>query len=109
MFGQDVWRKIKTKLIASNAWQNTARGDGKWSEKLTNPGKRFLLQLAGDSIEDVNREVDCDNISYSQKAMIRSGMPLGLNGTLSVHQLFLHLQVLIAKHEHFFHGQYVPL
>ena len=42
---------------------------------------------AADSVEDVNREVDCDNISYAQKAMIRSGMALGLDGTWSVHQL----------------------
>jgi hypothetical protein len=47
--------------------------------------------LAANSIEDVNQEVDCDNISYSRKAMIRCGMALALDGTWSVAQLFPHL------------------
>ena len=102
------WKEKKTELIASNAWLNTARGDGQWSKKFTNPGKWFFLQLAADSIEDVNREVDCDNISYAQKAIIRSNMALDLDGTWSVHQLFPHLQELIAKHEPIFHGHHIP-
>ena len=103
------WEAKKTELIATNTWQNTPRGDGQWSGKLTNPGKRFFLQLAADSVEDVNREVDCDNMSYARKAMIRSGMALGVDGIWTVHQLFPHLQELIAKHEPYFHGQNVPL
>jgi hypothetical protein len=78
------WEIKKTKLIQTDAWQNTARGDGHWFGKLTNPGKRFFLQLAANSIEDVNQQVDCDNISYSRKAMIRCGMALALDGTWSV-------------------------
>ena len=96
-----------TELIATSAWQNTPRGDGQWSGKLPNPGKRFFLHLAADSVEDVNREVDCDNISFACKAMIRYGMTLGVDCIWIVHQLFLHLQELIAKHEPYFHGQNV--
>ena len=32
------WEAKKTKLIVSNAWQNTLQGDGHWSRKLTNSG-----------------------------------------------------------------------
>ena len=78
------------------------------SGKLTNPDKWFFLQLVANFVEDVYREVDCDNISYAQKAMIRFGMALGLDGTWSVHQLFPH-QELIAKHEPYFHSQHVLL
>ena len=93
-----LWEAKKTELIQQNAWQNAPRADGQWSNKLTNPGKRFFLQLAIDSVEDVNQEVDCDNISYAKKAMIRCGLALGLDGSWSVEQLFPHLQDIIAKH-----------
>jgi hypothetical protein len=92
------WEIKKTQLIQTNAWQNIARGDGHWSGKLTNPGKRFFLQLATDSGEDVYQQVDSDNISYSMKAMIRCGMALALDGTWSMAQLFPHLQEIVAKH-----------
>jgi hypothetical protein len=71
----------KINLIVANIWQNTPRMDGQWSEKLINPDKRFFLQLAVDAVEDVNREVDCDNIAYARKTMIRSGMSLAIDGT----------------------------
>ena len=75
------WEPKKTELIQQNAWQNAPRADGQWSGKLTNPGKRFFLQLSADSVEEVNREVDCDNISYARKAMIWCGLALGLDGS----------------------------
>jgi len=75
---------------------------------LTNLGKHFFLQLAVDSVEDVNREVDSDNMSYAKKAMIRCGLALRLDGSWSVEQLFLHLQEIIAKHLQYFQGQEVP-
>jgi hypothetical protein len=49
------WKAKKIELIQTNAWQNTARADGQWSGKLTNPGKRFFLQLTADIVEDVNK------------------------------------------------------
>jgi hypothetical protein len=60
--------------------------------------------LAADSVEDVNREVDCDHLSYAIKAMIKSSMSLTIDGTWSVHQLFLHLQDIIGKYHQFFKG-----
>jgi hypothetical protein len=91
-------------LIQADAWQNTARTDGHWSGKLTNPGKHFFLQLIVDSVEDVNQEIDCHNISYSRKTMIRCGMALVLDGIWSVAQLFHHLQEIVAKHDQYFQG-----
>jgi hypothetical protein len=109
---KDAWTKSweikKTELIQADAWQNTAQEDGHWSDKLTNPDKLFFLQLVADSVEDVNQEVDCDNISYSRKAMIRCGMALALDRTWSVTQLFPHLQEIVAKHLQYFQGQDVP-
>jgi hypothetical protein len=99
------WEIKKTQLIQTDAWQNIARGDGHWSGKLTNPSKHFFLQLATDSVEDVNQQVDSDNVSYSRKAMIRCGMALALDGTWSVAQLFPYLQEIVAKHLQYFQGQ----
>ena len=64
--------------------------NGQWSRKLTNPNKQFFLQLAIDSVEDVNREVDC-NISYAKKAMICCNLALRLDGSWRVGHLFPHL------------------
>jgi len=54
---------------------------GQWLGKLTNHEKQFFLQLAIDSVENVNQEVDSDNISYAKKAMICCGLALGLDGS----------------------------
>ena len=102
------WEAKKIELIQQNAWQNAPRADGQWSGKLTNSRKRFFLQLAADIVEDVNREVDCDNISYARKAMIRCGLALGLDGSWNEGQLFPHLQDIIAKHLQYFEGQELP-
>ena len=102
------WEAKKIDLIVANTWQNTPRTDGQWSGKLINPGKRFFLQLAVDAVEDVNREVDCDNISYVRETMIRSGMSLAIDGTWSIIQLFPHLQVIVGKYQQIFEGQLVP-
>ncbi|KAG0620447.1 hypothetical protein M758_4G216500 [Ceratodon purpureus] len=102
------WEAKKTKLIQANGWQDQARVDGQWSWKLINPSKRFFLELAAFCVDDVNREVDHDNISYARKAMIRCGLALGLDGTWSVAQLFPHLQEIVGKHLQYFQGQEVP-
>lgn len=102
------WETKKSELIQDHAWQNNPRGDGQWSGKLTNPGKRFFLQLAADAVEDVNRLVDCDNMSYARKSMIRCGLALGLDGTWTTNQLFPHLQDIITKHRPYFEGLEVP-
>jgi hypothetical protein len=61
--------------------------------------------LAANSVEDVNQEVDCDNISYSRKAMIHCGIVLALDGTWSVAQLFIYLPEIVAEHDQYFQGQ----
>jgi hypothetical protein len=88
------WKAKKIELIQTNAWQNTARADG----QLTNTGKRFFFQLAVDTIENVNKEFDCNNMPYARKAMIRCGMTLDVDGSWSINQLFVHLQDIVTKH-----------
>jgi hypothetical protein len=68
----------------------------------------FFLQLAANSIENVNQKVDCNNISYFKKVMIHCGMALALNETWSLAQLFPHLQEIVAKHDQYFQSQDVP-
>jgi hypothetical protein len=102
------WEAKKIELIQTNAWQNTAHVDGQWSGKLTNLGKRFFLQLVDDTIEDVNKEVDCNNMSYAKKAKIHCGMALDVDGSWSINKLFPHLQDIVAKHIQYFQGQDVP-
>ena len=48
------------------------------------PVSSFFLKLAGDSIKDVNRELDSINMSYARRA-ICSEMALALGGTWNVH------------------------
>ena len=38
------WEAKKTKLIASNVWQNIIQEDGNWSKKLINFGKHFFCK-----------------------------------------------------------------
>jgi hypothetical protein len=64
--------------------------------------------LAANFIEDVNRQVDIDNISYARRSMIRCGLALGAHGTWSVNQLFSQLQQIVAKHQQYFEGLEVP-
>ena len=67
MHGRGSGRQKKIELIATGAWQNNPRANGQWFGKLTNPGKRFFLQLAVDSVQDVNQQLDCDNMTYARK------------------------------------------
>ena len=97
------------KLIQTNSWQNNPHGDSQWSGKLINLGKRFFLQLAVDSVEDVNSQVCINGISYARKAMIRCGLALDIDGTWRIDQLFPHVQEIITRHQQYFDGQEVPL
>jgi hypothetical protein len=98
------WEAKKSELIQQDSWQNRPQGDDQWFDKLTNPGKKFFLQLTADSIEDVNRQIDIDNMSYARKSMIRYGLALGAGGTWSINQLFPQLQQIVAKHQQYFEG-----
>ena len=74
---------------------------------LTNPGKRFFLQLASNAIEDANRFIDSDNMSYTKNAMIRCGLALGIDNTWIIDQFF-HLQEIITKHQSYFEESKMP-
>ena len=75
------WEAKKLKLIATGVWQNNHGANGQWSRKLTNPGKLLFLELATDSVQDVNQQLDCENMMYARKAIIRSGFALDVDGT----------------------------
>ncbi|ETO99823.1 hypothetical protein F441_22753 [Phytophthora nicotianae CJ01A1] len=98
------WNEKKLELIQDNNWQNKVRKNGSWSGKLQNPGKKFFLQLAADSVKAVNLQKDKNGMSYACKAMIRCGLSLGIDGTWTVEQLYPHLQEIIAKHRAHFEG-----
>lgn len=43
-------------MIRSKDWQNDVRTDGSWSGALRNPGKTLFLDLAAESVGDVNQQ-----------------------------------------------------
>jgi hypothetical protein len=95
-------------MIREQQWSNGVRWDGGWSGKLQNPGKRFFLQLAADSVRDVNLQRDANGITYARKAMIRCGMALNVTGQWHIQQLTPQLQAIIANHHNHFDGEVVP-
>ncbi|KAL3695584.1 hypothetical protein R1sor_009660 [Riccia sorocarpa] len=90
------WELKKMELIKNSEWQ----GDGTrgTSGALKNPGKRYFLQLAADSVADVNSQRDANGISYARKAMIRCGLSLNINGRWEECQLQPELQNIIHKY-----------
>ena len=70
--------------------------------------KEFFLQLAIDTIEDVNRVVDSNNMAHAREAMIRCNLALRVDGTWNTNQLILHFQEIIEKHQPYFQGLEVP-
>ena len=67
------------------------------------------MQLAVDSVEDVNSQVCTNGISFARKAMIQCGLALDIDGTWRINQLFPHLQEIIAMHQQYFDGPKEPL
>lgn len=59
-----------------NSW-NVSEGD---LGKLKNPCNKFFLQMTADTARMVNQERDKRGLTYARKAMIRSGMPLNVDG-----------------------------
>ena len=57
------------------------------------------MQLTTDVIEDINRKVDCNNLSYARKTMIKLGMSLAIDGIWNVHQLLSYLQEIVGKYQ----------
>lgn len=65
------WKKHKIHFlftVVSPDTYNTTSGH------LPNPGKRFYLRLAEDTVRDVNQQRDEKGITYVRKAMIRCGL-----------------------------------
>ena len=75
------------------------------SGRLKNVGKRFFLQLAADSVRDVNAQFDSHGVSYARKAMILCGLSLVYNGTWSTEQLKPELRDIIARNKEEFEGK----
>ena len=109
---KDAWNKRweikKMEMIREQMWSNGVRRDGAWSGKLQNPGKRFFLQLAADSVRDVNVQRDANGLTYARKAMIRCGLALDVTGEWHIQQLSPQLQTIIAEHRNHFDGEPVP-
>ena len=68
----------KLEMIKGKEWQGN-REDGP-SGKLKNPGKKWFLKLAADSVEAVNRQTDRNGVNYARKAMIRCGLSRDVTG-----------------------------
>ena len=96
------WGAHKMKLLRGGVSSETC---GTKSGNLPNPGKSFVLQLAAESVRDVNNQTDADGISYARKAMIRCGLALNINGIWETKQLFPHLQNIISKYSRNFAGK----
>ena len=107
---KDVWRREwerkKIDMIKDGLWSNEIRGDGQWSGKLKNPGKRYFLKLAAQAVAEVNEQRDELGMSYARKAMIKCGLSKdAVTGKWQESQLFDHLQVIINKHREYFDGK----
>ncbi len=107
MLGDVVGTHTKVSLFVKENGKNGEKPSG----KLENPGKRFFLKLAADSIRDVKSQKDNHGISYTRKAMVRMGMSLNYNPDRGEStkwkeaQLFSNLQEIIAKLRVHFNGE----
>jgi hypothetical protein len=70
--------------------------------------QNHFLQMAADSVRDVNLQRDANGITYARKAMIRCGMALDVTGQWHIRQLTPQLQAITAKHRNHFDGEVVP-
>lgn len=108
---KEVWRRrwdvYKMDCIKKGLWKDGDNGSG--SGRLVNPGKRFFLKLAADSVREVNCMKDRNGESYARKAMVMTGMSLGYDGVWSEGQLTQDLQGIIAKYRNHFEGVPVGL
>lgn len=68
-----IWEKYKMDMMKAN---NLSKSSG----KIPNHGKYYFLKLARKAVDRVNRQRDIDSLSHAQRAMIRAGMALNVNG-----------------------------
>ncbi len=74
-------------MIRAKKLQDKVRSDGSWWGKLPNPGKKYLLKLAAESVRAVNAQRDGKCINFARKAMIRCGLAKDIDGHWRVSQL----------------------
>jgi DDE superfamily endonuclease len=92
---KDALRSLRDKYLS----ETVKKGDWKnESGKISNPGKRYFLQLATDAIRTVKIARDTNGVHYARKAMIRCGMGLDLCGEWRFEQLSEDLREILAKH-----------
>lgn len=67
------------------------------SGKLVDRGKIFFLQLAANTVRDVNNQVHSDGMNFARKAMVRCGLEKKMNGLWEVQQLLPYLQNIVKN------------
>lgn len=77
------------------------------SGKLKIPTTGFFLRLVSNTVLEVKAQRDRNRITYAQKAMMRIGMSLNLNGIWEEKKFSSELQAIIAKRRVHFDGQVV--
>jgi hypothetical protein len=63
-------------MIKDGDWKSGTHSSG----NTKNPGYKFFLKLAAESVREVNKMRDKNGITYARKSMIRCGLSLDLNG-----------------------------
>lgn len=99
------WNEKKMDLIRENGFQDKVRSDGSWSGMLAQPGRRFFLKLAADSVRAVNSQRDKNGLTYARKAMIQCGLSRDVGGIWKVAQLRKELQIICNKYPEQFNGK----
>lgn len=103
------WNEKKMEIIRENGYQDKIRSDGSWSGMLAQPGRRFFLKLAADSVRAVNSQRDKNGLTYARKAMIQCGLSKDVDGVWKVSQLRQELQNICRKYAANFNGEPVVI
>lgn len=100
------WNRKKWDLIGANSSNGNTSSGKEWSgKKLSNPGKRFFLELAAEVAREINARRDESGMSFAQKAMVRCGLGLDASGEWTKSMLFPHLRDIIDAYPAQFDGQ----
>ena len=99
------WNNKKWDLITTNSFSDDVSSRNGWSGKLTNPGKRFFLELAAEVTREINTRRDDSGMSLAQKAMVRCGLGVDSSGQWTKSMLFPHLSAIIDAYPAQFDGE----
>ena len=99
------WDAKKPSMIEQNMWIDPRQGSG----KLVNSGKTYFLNLAKNTVRDMNAQRDKNGMLYSRKAMIRCCLSKSENGVWEEKQLFQNLQDIIERYRENFNGAPVDM